>query len=68
MEGDMMSENVKRRDFLGMACVGVAAVGAAASLYAMKRAWDPLPSVVSAGFTTVDLSGLQEGQLSTVEW
>ena len=57
-----MSENVKRRDFLGMALGGVAAVGAAASLYAMKRSWDPLPSVVSAGFTTVDLSGLQEGQ------
>ena len=64
----MMSDNVKRRDFLGMALGGVAAVGAVASLYAVKRTWDPLPSVVSAGFTTVDLSGLQEGHLSTVEW
>ena len=64
----MMSENVKRRDFLGMTLGGVAAAGAVASLYAMKRSWDPLPSVVSAGFTIVDLSQVQEGVLSTVEW
>ena len=61
-------QDTKRRDFLGMALGGVAAVGAVASLYAMKRSWDPLPSVVSAGFTTFDLSVLQEGVLQTVEW
>ena len=61
-------QDTKRRDFLGMALGGVAAVGAVASLYAMKRSWDPLPSVVSAGFTTFDLSALQEGVLQTVEW
>lgn len=61
-------QEVKRRDFLGMALGGVTAVGAVASLYAMKRSWDPLPSVVSAGFTTFDLSTLQEGVLQTVEW
>ena len=64
----MSEEVVERRDFLGMALGGVAAVGAVASLYAMKRSWDPLPSVVSAGFTTVDLSTLQAGHLSAVEW
>ena len=64
----MSREEIKRRDFLGMTLGGVAAVGAVASLYAMKRSWDPLPSVVSAGFTTVDLSALQEGVLQTVEW
>lgn len=61
-------QDVKRRDFLGMALGGVTAIGAFASLYAMKRSWDPLPSVVSAGFTTVDLSPLKEGVLHTVEW
>lgn len=61
-------QDKKRRDFLGMALGGVAVAGAAASLYAMKRSWDPLPSVVSAGFTTFDLSALQEGVLQTVEW
>lgn len=63
-----MSNEVKRRDFLGMTFGAVAAVGAGFSLYAMKRSWDPLPSVMSAGFTTVDLSGMQDGVLQTVEW
>ncbi len=63
-----MSENMKRRDFLGMTLGGVAAVGAGATLVAMKGAWDPLPSVISAGFTTVDLSGMNEGECRTVEW
>lgn len=59
---------VKRRDFLGMALSGVTAVGAVASLIAMKRTWDPLPSVVSAGITTVDVSNMKEGDFSRVEW
>ncbi len=60
--------DVKRRDFLGMALGGVAGVGAIASLIAMKKTWDPLPSVVSAGFTTVDVSGMQEGELKDTQW
>lgn len=63
-----MSENMNRRDFLGMALGGVAAVGAGATLVAMKGAWDPLPSVISAGFTTVDLSGMNDGECRTIEW
>lgn len=62
-----MSDN-QRRDFIGMALGGGAAVGAVASLIAMKKTWDPLPSVVSAGFTTVDISSLKDGELMTVEW
>ncbi|ANV97741.1 ubiquinol-cytochrome c reductase iron-sulfur subunit [Helicobacter enhydrae] len=62
-----MSEN-QRRDFIGMALGGGVAFGAVASLIAMKKTWDPLPSVVSAGFTTVDISALQEGEIMTVEW
>lgn len=57
-----------RRDFIGMALGGGVAVGAIASLVAMKKTWDPLPSVVSAGFTTVDISSLEEGQMMMVEW
>lgn len=57
-----------RRDFIGMALGGGAAVGAVASLIAMKKTWDPLPSVVSAGFTTVDISSLKDGEMMTVEW
>ncbi|WP_200762753.1 ubiquinol-cytochrome c reductase iron-sulfur subunit [Nitrosophilus alvini] len=57
-----------RRDFIGMVFGGVAAVGGVASLYAMKRTWDPLPSVMAAGFTTVDLSPMKEGEFRTVQW
>ncbi|PAF54130.1 ubiquinol-cytochrome c reductase iron-sulfur subunit [Helicobacter sp. 13S00482-2] len=59
---------IKRRDFLGMTLGGVTAVGAITSLIAMKKTWDPLPSVVSAGFTTVDVSAIKEGEFFQSEW
>lgn len=59
---------VKRRDFLGMTLGGVTAVGAIASLVAMKKTWDPLPSVVSAGFTTVDVGSMKDNEYSSVVW
>ena len=65
-----MSNETSRRDFLGMAFGAVAAVGGAASLVGMKQAWDPLPSVLAAGFTTVDLEaiGLEPGKPQTFTW
>ena len=63
-----MAVKQSRRDFLGMAFGGFAAVGGAISLVAMKQTWDPLPSVQAAGFTTVDLSNMEDGQLSTITW
>ncbi len=57
-----------RRAFMGKVLAGTAGVATAFSLYAMKRTWDPLPSVISAGFTTVDLSPLKENELSIVKW
>jgi len=57
-----------RRAFMGKILAGTAGVGAVASLYAMKKTWDPLPSVMSAGFTTVDLSPLVAGKLSIIKW
>ncbi|WP_024954225.1 ubiquinol-cytochrome c reductase iron-sulfur subunit [Sulfurospirillum arcachonense] len=63
-----MAVKQSRRDFLGMAFGGVAAVGGAFSLVAMKKTWDPLPSVKAAGFTTVDLSPLEAGELRTITW
>ena len=53
---------------MGKILAGTAGVATVASLYAMKRTWDPLPSVVSAGFTTIDLSPLEAGKLSIVKW
>jgi ubiquinol-cytochrome c reductase iron-sulfur subunit len=53
---------------MGKAFGGVAAVGAIASLYAMKKTWDPLPSVNAAGFTTLDMSAYKENELVTEKW
>lgn len=63
-----MAVEKNRRDFLGMAFGGVAAVGGIFALGAMKKTWDPLPSVKAAGFTTVDLSPLKPGEFRTFEW
>lgn len=63
-----MAVEQSRRDFLGMAFGGFAAAGGLVSLVAMKKSWDPLPSVQAAGFTTVDLSPLEDGELKTVQW
>jgi len=66
-----MSFNDKRRGFIkgaGAALGFTAAAGAGFAGYAMKRSWDPLPSVVAAGTTDVDVSGMEPGQLSQVEY
>ncbi len=57
-----------RRDFMGMALGGFTALGGLGALYAMKRTWDPLPSVKAAGFTTIDLSAAQENVLNVEKW
>lgn len=64
----MSSEKTNRRDFIGLSFGAVATVGGIFALGAMKKTWDPLPSVVAAGFTTVDLSKVVEGELYQVEW
>jgi ubiquinol-cytochrome c reductase iron-sulfur subunit len=61
-------ENNSRRGFMGKAFGVFAAGGAIASLYAMKKTWDPLPSVKAAGFTTLDMSAYEENQLVTEKW
>ena len=63
-----MSVKQERRDFIGLAFGAVAAVGGAATLVAVKKTWDPLPSVKAAGFTTVDLSPMKEGEMRQIEW
>jgi ubiquinol-cytochrome c reductase iron-sulfur subunit len=64
-----MAKNAQgRRDFMGMALGGFTALGGIGALYAMKRTWDPLPSVTAAGFTTVDLTLAQENVLTVEKW
>lgn len=57
-----------RRGFMGKAFGAVAGLGAIGSLVAMKKSWDPLPSVRAAGFTTLDMSIYTEGKLVTEKW
>ena len=57
-----------RRDFMGMALGGFAALGGIAALYAAKKTWDPLPSVKAGGFTTIDLSAAKENELIIEKW
>jgi ubiquinol-cytochrome c reductase iron-sulfur subunit len=57
-----------RRGFMGKAFGAVAGVGAIASLVAMKRTWDPLPSVKAAGFTMVDLTAAEPNVLAVEKW
>jgi len=61
-------KNSSRRGFMGKAFGAVAGVGAVASLYAMKKSWDPLPSVKAAGFTTLDMSAYKENELVVEKW
>ena len=65
-----MSNNTNRRDFLGMSFAAVAVTGVGASLVGMKQAWDPLPSVLKAGFSTIDLAKaeLTPGIPKTFTW
>ena len=61
-------KEISRRGFMGKAFGAVASVGAVASLYAMKKTWDPLPSVKAAGFTTLDMSAYKENELVVEKW
>jgi ubiquinol-cytochrome c reductase iron-sulfur subunit len=63
-----MAVEKERRSFLGAALGLFTAAGGVGALTAMKYTWDPLPSVKAAGFTTVDLSGMQENVLVTEKW
>jgi ubiquinol-cytochrome c reductase iron-sulfur subunit len=53
---------------MGKVFGSVAGVGAVGALYAMKRTWDPLPSVKAAGFTTIDLSVAEPNKLLIEKW
>ncbi len=57
-----------RRDFFGKMLGAYAGLGALGALYAAKRTWDPLPSVKAAGFTTLDLSNMEENKLYVEKW
>jgi len=61
-------KDTSRRGFMGKAFGAVAGVGAVGSLVAMKKTWDPLPSVKAAGFTTLDMTIYKENELVVEKW
>ena len=63
-----MSEDMNRRDAMGIAFGACAAVGGVFALAGMKKAWDPLPSVKAAGSTVVDTSTAEENVMYTEKW
>ena len=63
--------NQNRRGFIkgaGVALGAVSAIGGGFAAVAMKRAWDPLPSVVAGGITVVDTAGMKGGDIKQVEY
>ncbi len=65
----MSDKSSERRQFItGLGLAGFTGLGAIGALYAAKRSWDPLPSVKSAGFTTIDVSPAKENQLVVEKW
>jgi len=63
-----MAVDESKRDFILTALGTFAGIGGAAAAYSMVKTWDPLPSVIAAGVTTVDVSSMQGGELRTVEF
>jgi ubiquinol-cytochrome c reductase iron-sulfur subunit len=63
-----MAVDESKRDFLLAALGSFAGIGGAAAVYGMVKTWDPLPSVVAAGVTKVDVSSMQAGEIRTVEF
>lgn len=63
-----MAVDESKRDFLLTALGTFAGIGGAAAAYSMVKTWDPLPSVVAAGVTKVDVSSMQAGEIRTVEF
>lgn len=61
-------DEITRRDFVVNTAVGVAAVGAAASLIPFVSSLSPSDEVLAVGTTEVDLTKIPEGQTITVMW
>ncbi|NOX15851.1 MAG: Rieske 2Fe-2S domain-containing protein [Epsilonproteobacteria bacterium] len=63
-----MAVKKERRNFLGLALGGFTTLGGIAALGAAKRTWDPLPSVMAAGFSVIDLSVTKPNVLYVAKW
>jgi ubiquinol-cytochrome c reductase iron-sulfur subunit len=59
---DTVDEGVRRRDFINIAAVSVAGVGAAVTLYPLVNQMNPSADVLALASIEVDLSAIQPGQ------
>jgi len=66
--GDGASDGVRRRDFLNVAAVSFAGVGAVAALVPLVIQMSPSADVLALASTEVDLSKIQPGQGVKVSW
>lgn len=57
-----------RRDFVVVAASGVAAVGAACSVWPMLDSLNPSADVLALSSVEVDISSIKPGQTMTVKW
>ena len=60
--------NKKRRDFLQLSSVSIAAVGTAAFIWPFLKSMNPAEDTLALGTTEVDISNIEEGQSITVKW
>jgi ubiquinol-cytochrome c reductase iron-sulfur subunit len=61
-------EGVRRRDFINIAAVSFAGVGAAATLYPLINQMNPSADVLALASTEVDVSAIQPGQAIKTIW
>jgi ubiquinol-cytochrome c reductase iron-sulfur subunit len=66
--GEPTGEGVRRRDFINVAAVSFAGVGAVATLYPLINQMNPSADVLALAQTEVDVSAIQPGQAIKTVW
>lgn len=62
------ADDVTRRDFMGLAAGGMAAVGGAAAIWPFVNSMNPSADVLALSSIEVDLSPIKQGQTIKVKW
>jgi len=66
--GEAAGEGVRRRDFINIAAVSFAGVGAAATLYPLVNQMNPSADILALASIEVDVSKIQPGQAIKTMW
>src|SRR3954471_16811199 len=64
----LVDDGVRRRDFINIAAVSFAGVGAAATLYPLINQMNPSADVLALASIEVDISKIQPGQAIKTIW